>query len=189
VLHLHGKDRVRFLNAMVTNDVAGLKPGHACPALVTTTKGKIIAELLVLARADVLVVLVMQGPLARVVSTLEAHIIADDVELEQASEQFAVIAVRGRSAASWSGASSPRTASMEAFRIHENPLPGASRERDSPLSGGRQGHADAGPARAPRAHQVIPRARRRRAGRHGESAARRGTRAASRTAGRGSASM
>ncbi|HXS08686.1 MAG TPA: hypothetical protein VN852_01765, partial [Candidatus Krumholzibacteria bacterium] len=62
VLRLRGKDRVRFLNAMVTNDVSKVGPGRSCPALITTTKGKVIAELLVLARADELVVLVLQGP-------------------------------------------------------------------------------------------------------------------------------
>jgi aminomethyltransferase len=95
VLRLSGKDRVRFLNAMVTNDVAKLAPGHACAALLTTTKGKIIAELLVLARSEELVVMVLQGPVARVMETLDAHIIADDVELENATELFRVIAVEG----------------------------------------------------------------------------------------------
>jgi aminomethyltransferase len=95
VLRVRGKDRVRFLNAMVTNDVAKLAPGHACAALITTTKGKVIAELLVLMRADELIVLVLQGPVARVVETLDSHIIADDVELENITGRFGVIAVEG----------------------------------------------------------------------------------------------
>src|SRR5712675_1794978 len=93
VLRLRGKDRVRFLNAMVTNDVAKLAAGRSCAALITTTKGKIVAELLVLARADELMVVVLQGPVARVVEALESHIIADDVELENASEHITVIAM------------------------------------------------------------------------------------------------
>lgn len=95
MLRLRGKDRVTFLNAMITNDVARLTPGHACAALVTTTKGKVVAELLVLARADELLVLVMQGPAARVAESLESHIIADDVELENLTGQMRVIAVEG----------------------------------------------------------------------------------------------
>jgi aminomethyltransferase len=95
VLRLRGKDRVRFLNAMVTNDVAKLGAGHSCPALITTTKGKIIAELLVLPQTDELLVLVVQGPVTRVESTLESHIIADDVEMENAGEQLIAIAVEG----------------------------------------------------------------------------------------------
>ena len=95
ILRMRGKDRVRFLNAMITNDVTKLTPGHACAALVTTTKGKIVAELLVLARTEELLVLVLQGSVARVAESLESHIIADDVTLEDLSGALAVIAVEG----------------------------------------------------------------------------------------------
>lgn len=95
VLRLRGADRVRFLNAMVTNDVAKLPAGRACQALLTTTKGKIVADLLVLARADDLLLMVMQGPVARVVEALESHIIADDVTLEDLGAEYGLIAVDG----------------------------------------------------------------------------------------------
>jgi folate-binding protein YgfZ len=95
VLRLRGTDRVRFLNAMVTNDLTRLTPGRACAALLTTTKGKIVAELLVLVRAEELCVLVLQGPMGRVVESLESHIIADDVMLENLSDAYTVIAVEG----------------------------------------------------------------------------------------------
>jgi folate-binding protein YgfZ len=125
VLRLRGKDRVRFLNAMVTNDVAKLAPGHACAALITTTKGKIIAELLVLMRADELVVLVLQGPVARVMEALDSHIIADDVELENAGEQFGVIAVEGPKCRELVWRLFPREPlPMEAFAFTENEYQG-----------------------------------------------------------------
>jgi len=95
VLRLRGNDRVSFLNAMITNDVTKLAAGHACAALVTTTKGKIIAELLVLARAGELLVLVLQGSAARVAESFASHIIADDVSLDNLSDEHAVIAVEG----------------------------------------------------------------------------------------------
>ena len=95
ILRLRGKDRVSFLNAMLTNDVAKLATGHACAALVTTTKGKIVAELLVLARAEELLVLVLQGAVARVAEAFESHIIADDVTLDNLSDDHVVIAVEG----------------------------------------------------------------------------------------------
>lgn len=95
VLRLSGADRVRFLNAMVTHDVATLAAGSARESLVTTTKGRIVAELLVLARPDDLVVLVMQGETARVAETLESHIIADDVRLENVTAAFGVLSLEG----------------------------------------------------------------------------------------------
>lgn len=95
VLRLRGGDRVRFLNAMVTNDVATLHTGHACEALLTTTKGRIVAELLILARADELLVLVMQGSAARVFEALDSHIVADDVQLTDMTAEMAVLALEG----------------------------------------------------------------------------------------------
>jgi aminomethyltransferase len=125
VLRLSGKDRVRFLNAMVTNDVARLGTGHACAALITTTKGKIIAELLILMRTDEIVVLVLQGPVARVMETLDSHVIADDVELENAGEQFAVIAVEGPKCRELIWRIFPREAlPMEALAFTENEYQG-----------------------------------------------------------------
>ncbi|MDH4038034.1 MAG: hypothetical protein OEX18_06170 [Candidatus Krumholzibacteria bacterium] len=95
VLRLTGTDRARFLNAMVTNDVASLVTGTSCTALMTTTKGKIVAELLVLARAEELLVLVMQGSTAQVAAALESHIVADDVTLSDVSAEFGVLSSEG----------------------------------------------------------------------------------------------
>ncbi len=95
VLRLRGGDRARFLNAMVTNDVATLHAGNACEALLTTTKGRIVAELLILSRADELLVLVMQGSTARVFEALDSHIIADDVQLTDMSAEMTVLSLEG----------------------------------------------------------------------------------------------
>jgi folate-binding protein YgfZ len=125
VLRLRGKDRARFLNAMVTNDVEKLAPGHSCAALITTTKGKVIAELLVLMRAAEIIVLVLQGPVARVVESLDSHIIADDVELENISEHFGVIAVEGPKCRELVWRIFPREPlPMEAFAFTENEYQG-----------------------------------------------------------------
>lgn len=95
VLRLRGGDRARFLNAMVTNDVATLHAGTACDALLTTTKGRVVAELLILARADELLVLVMQGSTARVFEAFDSHIIADDVQLTDMTAEMAVLSLEG----------------------------------------------------------------------------------------------
>ncbi|MDH3197968.1 MAG: hypothetical protein OEO21_06985 [Candidatus Krumholzibacteria bacterium] len=94
-LRLTGSDRVSFLDAMITAEVANLGPGEAAHAALTTTKGKLVAELYVLSRESELFVLVAQGDSAAVAATLEKHIVADDVELEDASARFGVLAVEG----------------------------------------------------------------------------------------------
>jgi aminomethyltransferase len=95
VLRLRGADRVRFLNAMVTNDVAKLTAGKACEALLTTTKGRIVAELLILARAEELLVLVLHGSIARVFEAFDSHIVADDVTLTDMTAEMAVLTLEG----------------------------------------------------------------------------------------------
>lgn len=95
VLRLTGADRASFLDAMITAEVAKLGPGEAAHAALTTTKGKLVAELYVLARESDCLVLVAQGDRAAVAATLEKHIVADDVELEDASARFGVLAVEG----------------------------------------------------------------------------------------------
>ena len=94
-IRLTGSDREAFLNNMITNDVVGLKVGHACHAAMTTVKGKLVAELYVLKRKDELFVLVSQGDTAAVVAALDKHIIADDVELTDVSDQFGVLSIEG----------------------------------------------------------------------------------------------
>lgn len=94
-VRLRGADRVTFLNSQITNEVATLAVGEACHAALTTTKGKLIAELFVLFREEELFVLVAQGETARVIESLDQHIIADDVLLEDVSNDFVVLSVEG----------------------------------------------------------------------------------------------
>ena len=51
-IELFGAHAVATLNGLVTNDVAGLKPGHGQYAAALTAKGKIVADLVVLMLTD-----------------------------------------------------------------------------------------------------------------------------------------
>lgn len=95
VLRLRGADRVTFLNNMTTNDVARLSAGRARHSAMTTVKGKLVADLYVLARTDELLVLVAQGDRRAVVEQLNKHIIADDVTLEDLTGRVGVLSVEG----------------------------------------------------------------------------------------------
>lgn len=95
VLSLTGKDRVSFLNNMITNDIAGLEPGHGAHSVFTTVKGKIISELFVFVREDDVLILVAQGDAAETKTTLEKHIIMDDVTLIDLSDDYGVLALEG----------------------------------------------------------------------------------------------
>jgi folate-binding protein YgfZ len=94
-IRLSGGDRATWLNTQITGNVETITPGQALHAALTTTKGKLVAELIVLAREAELFVLVAQGNTGDVVAAFEKHIIADDVELEDVSADTSVLSVEG----------------------------------------------------------------------------------------------
>ena len=95
VLRATGSDRARFLNAMVSNDVASLEHSRGCHAMMTTVKGKIVSELFVFARKDDHLVVVSQGDFQDALGTLRKHIVSDDVAIEDASDAYGIVAVEG----------------------------------------------------------------------------------------------
>ena len=95
VLRLTGKDSVRLLNSLTTNDAAALDSGQVCSSALTTIKGKLVAELYVLRREGQLLVLVSQGDTKTVAAAINKHIIADDVEVTDLSEDTAIFTVEG----------------------------------------------------------------------------------------------
>ena len=94
-LRLTGVDRVRFLNGMLSNDVAKLGPGETCYAMLLNRKGRILADLFVLALEDGLLLDTAPGTHAEVRQVLERHIIADDVVIHDLSEAWGHVGLEG----------------------------------------------------------------------------------------------
>jgi folate-binding protein YgfZ len=92
---LTGRDRVSFLQAMVTNNITALATNQGCHSLITTIKGKIIAELFVFAREEDTLVFVSQGNAGEAYEVLRKHVITEDVTVEDVSSQYGVLAVEG----------------------------------------------------------------------------------------------
>jgi folate-binding protein YgfZ len=93
LLRVTGSDRVRFLNGMVTNDVAALEPGSLCYAALLDRKGRLQADLYVMALEEGLLVDPAPGTAATVAEAMTKHVIADDVEI--GSEPCERLAVEG----------------------------------------------------------------------------------------------
>ncbi len=98
-LRVTGSDRVRFLDGMLTNEVASLSPGASCYALLLERKGHILFDLFAIAlEAEIL----LDTPAARgaeVRAALSKFVIADDVEIEDRSAAWGELAVEGPGAA------------------------------------------------------------------------------------------
>jgi tRNA-modifying protein YgfZ len=83
-----GKDRVRFLNGQLTNDIGELHAGSAIYACALTAKGKLCADLFVAATEESHY-LDAESPLREsLAARLEKYIIADDVALDDVTDEF-----------------------------------------------------------------------------------------------------
>jgi aminomethyltransferase len=80
-LELSGADRQRFLNGLVTCDVKALEPGAGAYGFVTTVKGRVLAGLAVVARADRLLLELPPGRSEAIAAHLGKYKIADRVEI------------------------------------------------------------------------------------------------------------
>jgi folate-binding protein YgfZ len=89
-LRVTGPDRIRFLNGQLTNDIVNLKPGISVYACALSAKGKLCGDLFVTPLKDAL--LLDYAPALRdsIPARLEKYLIADEVELEDVTEQFAL---------------------------------------------------------------------------------------------------
>jgi folate-binding protein YgfZ len=100
LIEVTGRDRVRWLNGMISADVAVLDSanGDGCYALLLTPKGSIVADLHVLAR-EASVWLELDAVAApTVLDRLDRYVIADDVTLSARSHDFERFALEGRRA-------------------------------------------------------------------------------------------
>jgi aminomethyltransferase len=81
LIEVRGADRVRFLNGYVTCDVKALAAGRGSYGFFTTAQGKIMADAVVLALEDRLLIEVPSGLGSRLIDHLTKYVIADRVEV------------------------------------------------------------------------------------------------------------
>jgi folate-binding protein YgfZ len=94
-IYASGPDRLRYLNAVLTNDVRETASGRGVPSLLLNPQGHIIAELEVYAVDDRFLIVSYQMIRERLIEALDKYIIMDDVTLEDATASLAVLGVEG----------------------------------------------------------------------------------------------
>jgi folate-binding protein YgfZ len=99
VLSFTGKDRVRYLNAMLTGNIRDLAPGHGNISLLLNPQGRILAEVETLALEDRFLVISHAMIRNRLVETFDKFIIMDDVTMEDWTDKFGTLALEGPKAA------------------------------------------------------------------------------------------
>jgi folate-binding protein YgfZ len=95
IFSLSGPDRVRYLNAVVSNDIKSVGEAYGTRALLLNPQGHILAELEVYALAEKLLVRTHASVRERTFATLDKYIIMDDVTMEDLTDQLGSFAVEG----------------------------------------------------------------------------------------------
>ncbi len=94
-----GPDRVRYLNAILTNNVKDLAAGRGNVSLLLHPQGRILAEIETYAAADSLFCVSYAMIGQQLIEWLEKYIIMDDVTLTDETERYGTLALEGPKAA------------------------------------------------------------------------------------------
>src|SRR6185312_10521796 len=81
-----GKDRVRWLNGMVSNNIRDLAPAHGVYAFVLNAQGQIQGDLYAFNRGESLVLEIDRAQSDSLLAQLRRYIIMDKVEIQEVAE-------------------------------------------------------------------------------------------------------
>ena len=93
-----GPDRVRYLHAILTNDIKSLVPQSGIASLLLNAQGHILAEIETYALPDQLFCVSYAMIRRSLIETLDKYIIMDDVTLTDETQRYATLALEGPAA-------------------------------------------------------------------------------------------
>ena len=94
-LRITGPDALRFLNGQISNDLRKATASFAIQASVLSAKGKLNANVFVSAEADSFLLDTDPEVRTELPARMERYIIADDVQIEDLTDRFAMFHITG----------------------------------------------------------------------------------------------
>lgn len=94
-LRITGKDRVSFLNGLLTNDVSQLKENGGQRSALLTSKARVLADLHLYAQTDSLLIDTGESPASHVREILDRFVITEDVQIHDATSDLVQMTVQG----------------------------------------------------------------------------------------------
>lgn len=94
-LAISGKDRTRWANGMVTNNIRDLAPGRGAYCFILTPQGRNQGDVTLYNRGDYLLGATDREQMEAITNLLRRYIIMDKVELEDISDKLASVGVGG----------------------------------------------------------------------------------------------
>ena len=122
IVEVVGDDRVRWLDGMLSNDVAGLAPGpqrSGCRALALTRKGQIVADVHVWLRPCSFWLETDAAAVPGLLEHLRRLLVADDVRLVDLSGALALVALEGPAAPDVAAAAATSPLALAAGSVAE----------------------------------------------------------------------
>lgn len=96
-IKLSGKDRVRWLNGMITNNIRDLAVGHGVYGFLLNPQGRIQGDLYAFQHPEALIVDTDRRQFENILTLFRRYIIMDKVEVADITDTFAVLQVTGNS--------------------------------------------------------------------------------------------
>lgn len=96
---LTGGDRISFLHALFTNDIAQLKKGTGVYSAYLTPQGRMISDMRVVETGDALLLDVEESVAAPLAERLDKLIFAEDAQVKNVTNDFALFGIHGPAAA------------------------------------------------------------------------------------------
>jgi tRNA-modifying protein YgfZ len=95
ILTLAGRDRVKYLHNVSSNDIKSLPEGRGALALLLNPQGRILAEIEVYALLEKLLLLSHASLRERTIATIKKYIIGSQVQVEGLTEKMGSLAIEG----------------------------------------------------------------------------------------------
>ena len=93
IYRFRGADRKKFLNGLVSNDVAGLAPGQGLSACLLTPKGKLLADFELYDRPDYLLALVPRRAARNFTAAISKRIVLSETKMEDITGEYSLFLV------------------------------------------------------------------------------------------------
>jgi folate-binding protein YgfZ len=94
-LRITGKDRVSFLNGLLTNDVSQLKENSGQHSALLNSKARVLADLHLYSQTDSLLIDTGESPASHVKEILDRFVITEDVQIIDATSDLVQMTVQG----------------------------------------------------------------------------------------------
>ena len=95
LIRVEGRDRQRFLNAMLSNNTADLEPGQGCYATFLNPKGHMVTDLVVYADVASYLLEVEPHAIPTFLEAIDFYVISEDVTFAIETGKWAALGVQG----------------------------------------------------------------------------------------------